>query len=394
MNLREATKQLLSGFTSLLMAALGLALAWPLSAQEADWTTAADMNLSRVVHGACSVEDKVYVFGGQREGGGEGIVSVEEYDPDSESWTPRSDMPTPRLGMAVSSVHGKCYLMGGAERPNGTGLALVEEYDPDTDSWQRRADMPTARAGAASAVSNGLIYVFGGWPIGNITSQALDTVEVYDPSVDSWSELKEMPTPRAFLAAAASGDRIFALGGGSAALGTFDSAIVEAFDPGANRWEQVADLPTGRGALTAATLGDVILAMGGGFDSSPVSTVEAYDPSTDNWSDYPAMPTARWGAASAVLGNSVYVLGGSTELGVGHDSLATNEQLSLPGFRINAGLNDAWFNPDTNGQGFFYHRLPGYTFGVPGLVHLRGGRRSPGPGPRPVARPADAGRVG
>ena len=43
-------------------------------------------------------------------------------------------------------------------------------------------------------------------------------------------------------------------------------------------------------------------------------------------------------------------------------SLAGNRAEALPqaeGFQINRGLNDAWFNPATNGQGFFMNVFPG-----------------------------------
>ena len=40
-------------------------------------------------------------------------------------------------------------------------------------------------------------------------------------------------------------------------------------------------------------------------------------------------------------------------------------------FSINAGLNDAWYNPLTPGQGFFVtHRVPGHPDDVPGLVYV------------------------
>ena len=71
--------------------------------------------------------------------------------------------------------------------------------------------MDTPRMGLAAATgSDGTIYALGG---NNRDSTHLDTVEAYDPSTNTWSPIAPMPTARRDLAAAASGSRIFAIGG-------------------------------------------------------------------------------------------------------------------------------------------------------------------------------------
>jgi hypothetical protein len=57
---------------------------------------------------------------------------------------------------------------------------------------------------------SGTIYALGG---NNNESTHLDSVEAYDPGSDMWSPIAPMPTARRDLAAAASGSRIFAIGG-------------------------------------------------------------------------------------------------------------------------------------------------------------------------------------
>ena len=41
---------------------------------------------------------------------------------------------------------------------------------------------------------------------------------------------------------------------------------------------------------------------------------------------------------------------------------AISDQSALPAFQMNPGLNDAWFNPDTDGQGFFVTVFPDLGF--------------------------------
>ena len=44
------------------------------------------------------------------------------------------------------------------------------------------AGMPTVRYGLAAAVENGKLYAAGGY-----SSDVLNTVEVYDPSINAWN---------------------------------------------------------------------------------------------------------------------------------------------------------------------------------------------------------------
>ena len=335
----------------------------PILAEVGAWSVKAGMPTSRVLHGACVVEGNIYVFGGQQVGGGAGIASVEAYDPQADSWSARSDMPTARLGMAVSAVGGKCYLIGGATAPGSSGLSLVEEYDPAADTWRQRAGIPTARAASASGAIDGKIYVAGGLDRGDIQSTAVGTLEIYDPANDSWSIGADLPAARAFLAASSLDSQLYVIGGGAAALGTLDSALVHRYDPLTDTWSQLAFLDAPRGGLVANEINGRLLAIGGGFDVGRSPTLEEYDPGVDAWTQGPDMPTARWGATSSVIDGTLFVIGGSTEWGPGHSALSTNEAyaaLEAPTFLINAGLNDAWYNPATPGQGFLISVFPAH----------------------------------
>ena len=99
-------------------------------------------------------------------------------------WTEKADMPTPRMQLATAVVNGKIYAIGGL---NGGSRSAVEEYDPQRDIWTKKADMPTARGGIAASAVDGKIYVFGGH---RIAFQPLDTVQMYDPAKDKWTQEK------------------------------------------------------------------------------------------------------------------------------------------------------------------------------------------------------------
>ena len=107
-------------------------------------------------------------------------------------WELITEIPTKRKGFSTAVVDDKIYLIGGSLFENGRGpfgLSTVEVYDPEINNWQKVADMPTPRADARTAVVNGTIYVFGGYSgIDNRGEnfKFLDIVEAYNPETDTW----------------------------------------------------------------------------------------------------------------------------------------------------------------------------------------------------------------
>ena len=90
-------------------------------------------------------------------------------------------------------------------------LTTVEMYNPTANTWTTKAAMPTPRYLLAGALgSDGRIYAMGG---SNDSSTYLSTVEAYDPTLNAWSSAASMPTARDGLAAATLGSRVYAVGG-------------------------------------------------------------------------------------------------------------------------------------------------------------------------------------
>ena len=77
-------------------------------------------------------------------------------------------------------------------------LNSVCVYDPQADAWTQLASMGTARQAHASAAVGGKLYVFGGHNSGR-----LSTAEVYDPASDSWAPVTSLTSARGNIAAVA-----------------------------------------------------------------------------------------------------------------------------------------------------------------------------------------------
>jgi len=168
------------------------------------------------------------------------------------------------------------------------------------DSWTVKAAMPTARYYLAAAAVGGKLYAVGGYDTGYLTKN-----EEYDPVSNTWLTKAVMPTGRAYLAAAAVGDKLYALGGYNAGGGL---GVNQEYDPAANIWLTKAVMPTARYYLAAAAIGGKLYAVGGSGVTQNEN--EEYDPVVNTWAIKAVMPTARNELAAAAIGGKLYVVGG------------------------------------------------------------------------------------
>ena len=106
--------------------------------------------------------------------------------------------------------------------------------------------MPQGRSRHGAAAIGGKIYVTGG-----INQESLNSVCVYDPQADAWTQLASMSLPRQLHASTAVGGKLYVLGG----LGTGASAgASEVYDPASDSWAQGPSLTSMRIGLAAVTL--------------------------------------------------------------------------------------------------------------------------------------------
>jgi N-acetylneuraminic acid mutarotase len=250
------------------------------------WYTKFALQTARFGLAAAAANGKVYALGGTNGSQSSPVPSVEEYDPGADLWSAKTTMPTPRWKLTASTVNGVIYAIGGGATGNQcTPTGVVEAYDPVADTWNtNRKPMPTARWGAAADVLGGQIYVVGGSLQCPATSVIVSAeLQAYDPTVDSWTVLAPMLTPRWDLAAAAVNGKLYAIGGWDP-INQTALDVVEEFNPGTNSWATKTPMPTKRSGLTAVAINGKIYAFGG-IDpfNRFLNTLEIYDPTIDKW---------------------------------------------------------------------------------------------------------------
>ncbi len=245
------------------------------------WTAKSEMSTARQGLSTSVVNGKIYAIGGGASSSSsymqvETFSTVEEYDPATDTWTTKSPMPTARGFHSANVVDGKIYIIGGSQAsgPDQNHVLTVEVYDPATDTWSQKGDMPVSRAAGSSSVVDGKIYVIGGYG-------GARRVDEYDPSTDTWTMKSEMPTARHALSTSALDGKIYAIGGYVPGVGGYPGvATVEVYDPATDTWTTAPDMPTGRFGPRTSVVDGKIFVIGGmaRWIKSAYGTVEVYDP--------------------------------------------------------------------------------------------------------------------
>ncbi|NXI49932.1 IPP protein, partial [Chloroceryle aenea] len=207
------------------------------------WTTVASMNYPRSGLGVCTCYGAIYALGGWV--GVEIGSTIERFDPEENSWDEVGSMAMPRYYFGCCEMQGLIYVVGGISS-EGVELCSFEVYDPISKRWSELAPMGTRRAYLGVAVLNDCIYAVGGW---NESQDALATVERYSFEEEKWAEVASMKIPRAGVCVVALNGFLYALGGRApsqdfAAPVTSDS--VEVYNPHTDSWTEIANMITSR----------------------------------------------------------------------------------------------------------------------------------------------------
>jgi len=361
------------------------------SSTQAGWQKAAPLPEPRWFHASGAVHDgRVAVFGGYVLVGrnksrkyGVGPYSIRIYDPIANKWNQGPEVPPYRYRHIYDVITD--YLDGRPstrvqketighkivphEMPNGGSdnhsrifwfsLDGPVFYDAPKAQWDQppsaifyqtgnRIEGPVPkydRTGSATATGpDGRFYLVGGTgnplvgPESTGRSKLLNSLEIYDPKTNTWSEAAPMQAARQDLAAAFGRDGKLYVFGGCSCTGTaiidYDDPevmrralieqleqrrsvkITDAYDPKTNTWQTRAPMPEPRQMLAAARGADgKIYVIGGVLSYSGMekkATVDVYDPATDTWSEGPELHMARHGhTAVSTPDGKIYVIGGS-----------------------------------------------------------------------------------
>lgn len=278
------------------------------------WANGSKMPTPRSAMGAAVLGDKIYVVGGQGEKVKKDKI-MEVYDIKSDRWSAGTPLPEPLDHLGMASHDGKLYVIGGTHKYGYSNKLLI--YDPSVDKWIEGRAMPAARTALTANFIGGKLYVIGGVDdVHNIVS----TNFVYDPTTDTWTEKAPMPTARHHLTSAVVDGKLYVIGGRiygdgipepfAKALSNFD--VNEMYDPTTDTWTKLKPMPSKRSGLASAAVGKDIYVIGGEKVNGTFENNERYDTIRNMWTKEPPLPTPRLGLKAVTHDNNIYVIGGKT----------------------------------------------------------------------------------
>ena len=119
-----------------------------------------------------------FVIGGRETDVPTSLNVNQKYDPKKDRWTELAPMPTKRSGAASTSIDENIYVLGG-EKVVGS-FNTVEKYNPKSDRWAEEKPMPTARLGLDAVTLDGKIYAIGG-KLNQTKESATNINEIFIP---------------------------------------------------------------------------------------------------------------------------------------------------------------------------------------------------------------------
>ncbi|XP_016840625.1 kelch-like protein 17 [Nasonia vitripennis] len=205
------------------------------------------------------------------------------YKPQRRIWNSIAPMNISRCDAGLAALNGYLYVCGGRDKKP---LNIVERYCPETNKWKIVSSMHNCRYSLSVVAFEGFIYALGGHD-GNVV---LDTVERYDPAKDQWTILdSRMNEERSNFGAAVLNGKLFVCGGSRIALPFSPLNSVEVYDSTINRWEYKTNMDTARfSPLVVVNVGK-LWAIGGNSYARSRTTIEMYDPETNSWSYAPPL---------------------------------------------------------------------------------------------------------
>jgi len=275
---------------------------------------------------ASSVSDGTYVYMVSGHGNSwENVKDLWRYDPATDSWDKRASQNVVKNANHVMAqcFNGKIYLLCGFA-PEHNEVAI---YDIATDTWSAGTPLtledgsPFNVGSSASGVVNGKIYVAGGLHNDNKDGETIFTF-VYDPEDGpggSWTQLADMPADDARNHPAGVGynGKFYVFAGRRGPNGNrpgIKTSLV--YDPSVDEWSYIADIPTVRAGMGAAVeLFGELYVIGGEQPGVLESVVEAYNPETNTWSTKQPLQVGRHGHYPVKLGNTIHVVAGGDEAG-------------------------------------------------------------------------------
>jgi hypothetical protein len=184
----------------------------------------------------------------------------------------------------------------------------TEIYNPSLDEWTNGPELPGRTSHIQETLKDGRVLVAGG---SSMVGTSEKTFLFHPtPAPGYWVEVGSMNYPKAGASSVLLNDgKVLVIGGGSQ-----NDSHAEVFDPSTETWTMTEPVNIARAVPLLTKLADGRVLVTGGYVSSVTSKVaEIYDPETGAWTPTTSMNVARvWHGASLLADGKVLVSAGYT----------------------------------------------------------------------------------
>lgn len=234
----------------------------------------------------------------------------------SANWQVGAPIPLPRFEGPAAVVDGKLYVFGGFIDHVLRATNQAHVYDPALDRWSRIGDMPISVTHLNTAVDGQTIWFAGGFR-GNHPGEPLRSVWKYDVASDIWSEGPPLPEARGGGGLVRVGRALHYIGGYYYALQ--EPAAADHWTlllDGGKEWSCRSSLPVPRGHFGIVALDEKVYVIGGSLTHHPsyvdTALVHVYDPKQDQWKRLANLPSPRSHCepGTFVFNGRIFIVGG------------------------------------------------------------------------------------
>jgi N-acetylneuraminic acid mutarotase len=196
------------------------------------------------------------------------------YNVASDTWTQMPKVPGDPGGAGAAVVIGnELHYFGGCkpDRVTNIGNHRVLNLDHPELGWHSEAAMPNRRDHLSAVAIGDNLYAIGGEHGHDKLHVQQNAVEVYNINTDTWSEAAPMPFAHSHAESSTFvyNGRIYAAGGQIDTNTNIQQPTAQAavYDPSLNRWTRLADLPAPRQGTTIQVVAEQIVFSVGGIDT-------------------------------------------------------------------------------------------------------------------------------
>mmetsp|Transcript_8269 Transcript_8269/g.15340 ORF Transcript_8269/g.15340 Transcript_8269/m.15340 type:complete len:333 (+) Transcript_8269:110-1108(+) len=269
---------------------------------------AKDININSIVKTASKKhEAKVLILGGYL-----GTKETSEankthlYDLKDYAWSEVASMPTHRVHLSAVSVRGKVYAIGGFN--DVETLDSVDLYNPSTDTWQKGSSrMSCCRHSFAAVNFEDNIYIFGG---SGSKFDALDSCERFDPETNQWTSIAPMKNKRMGSRAVVFEGKIYVLGGQFANSTKDVTNSVCIYDPKRDEWIEGPEMRHARSDFGVMADEKQIVVAAGDCGNQYLMSTERFSSESKEWKELGETNTPRTSFGFFAVNSNLYFVGG------------------------------------------------------------------------------------